>query len=473
MPEPMSEPDRSYDVIVIGAGPVGENVADRAGRRGLKVAIVERRLVGGECSFFACIPSKALLRPIHALHAAGRVRGLRGATLDPAEVLARRDTWVSNLDDTGAVGWLDDTGIALVRGEGRLVGERLVQVGDVTYLASTAVVLATGTAPAVPDIPGLREASPWTNVEATTAKAVPGRLVVLGGGVVAVEMAQVYAGLGSQVTLVERGHRLLARAEPFAGELVADGLRRAGVDIRHGVSPTSVTRPEPGGEVTVHLSDGTSVTGEEVLAALGRTPSTYGLGLDSVGVTVSRGGFVDVDDRCEVVGVPGRWLYAAGDVNGRNLLTHMGKYQGRVCGDVIAARAAGEAADGPGMRAWADGLGPPQVVFTDPEVAAVGLTLAAAQERGLTVRAVDVDLAAASGAGLLADGYAGRARLVVDESASVVVGATFVGQDVAELAHAATVAVAGRVPLQTLWHAVPSFPTMSEVWLRLLEAYGL
>ncbi|HET7475286.1 MAG TPA: NAD(P)/FAD-dependent oxidoreductase [Dermatophilaceae bacterium] len=468
----MSEVDTTYDVIVMGAGPVGENVADRAGRGGLRVALVERRLVGGECSFYACIPSKALLRPIHAAHAASRVRGVSGAQVHPGGVFARRDYWVSGLSDRSAVGWLDSVGIDLLRGDARLVGERLVQVGDTTYRASTAVVVATGTSAAVPPIPGLREAKPWTNIEATTAHVVPDRLVVLGGGVVAAEMAQVYAGLGSTVTVVERGDRLLARTEPFAGELVADGLRRDGVDVRLGVSAGSVDRRSPGGAVTVALSDGSSVTGDEVLAALGRTPATAGLGLEGVGATLERG-YVQVDDRCEVVGVPGRWLYAAGDVNGRNLLTHMGKYQGRVCGDVIAARAAGRAADGPGMRAFADGLGAPQVVFTDPEVAAVGLTLAAAQQRGLDARAVDVAMTSASGAGLQADGYAGKARLVVDEAAGVVVGATFVGQDVADLVHAATVAVVGRVPLDSLWHAVPSFPSMSEVWLRLLEAYGL
>lgn len=468
-----NEVNTSYDVIVLGAGPVGENAADRAGRRGLKVAVVERRLVGGECSFYACIPSKALLRPIHAAHSAHRVRGVTGARIEAQEVLARRDYWVSDLDDSGAAGWLDSVGIALIRGDGRLVGERLVEVGGTTYRASTAVVLATGTSAAVPDIPGLREAKPWTNIEATTAKTVPGRLVILGGGVVAAEMAQVYAGLGSRVILVERGGRLLARAEEFAGELVADALRKQGVDIRLGVSAEAVSRPTAGGEVTVSLSDGSQVTGDEVLAALGRTPSTYGLGLETVGVRTSRAGYVEVDERCEVTSVGGSWLYAVGDVNGRNLLTHMGKYQGRVCGDVIAARAAGDAVDGPGMTAWADALGAPQVVFTDPEVASVGLTAAAARERGVEVRFVDVQMSSASGAGLQADGYAGRARLVVDERARVVVGATFVGQDVADLVHAATVAVVGRVPIDTLWHAVPSFPAMSEVWLRLLEEYGL
>lgn len=464
--------DTRYDVIVLGAGPVGENVADRAGRGGLKVAIVEPRLVGGECSYFACIPSKALLRPIHAHHAAHRVRGVEGARLNVEELLARRNYWVSDLDDSGAVGWLDSAGIDLIRGAGRLTGDRVVEVDGQRYSARVAVVLATGTAASVPPIPGLREAKPWTNIQATTSQTIPGRLVVLGGGVVAAEMAQVYAAMGSQVTVVERGDRLLARSEAFAGGLVADALKAEGVVLRVGVSAESVSRPVPGGEVTVQLSDGSSVVADEVLAALGRRPASDDLGLDTVGVQPNDAGYVQVDDKLEVTG-GGGWLYAAGDITGRNLLTHMGKYQGRVCGDVIAARAAGRPDDGPGMTAWADALGAPQVVFTDPQVASVGLTEEQAKDAGLQVRAVQIDMSSTSGAGLLADGYTGRAQLVVDEGSRTLVGATFVGQDVAELLHSATVAVVGKVPLDVLWHAVPSFPTVSEVWLHLLEAYGL
>lgn len=467
------DPDESFDVIVIGAGPVGENAADRAGRDGLKAAIVERRLVGGECSFYACVPSKALLRPVLAQRAASRVEGVTGSRLAPSAVLHRRDTWVSHLDDSGATTWLDDNSIALLRGDARLVGERTVQVGQRRYRANVAVVLATGSEPAVPGIPGLREAAPWTNREATTAEVVPERLVVLGGGVVACELATAYAALGSRITVLERAERLLGRTEDIAADLVLDGLRAAGVDVRLGAEAVRVERPQPGGEVTVHLGDGDSVSGDELLAALGRRPGTEDLGLDAVGAETDERGYVVVDDAMEVTSVPGRWLYACGDVTGRNLLTHMGKYQARVCGDGIAARAAGRPDDAPALRATADHLGPPQVVFTDPEVASVGLTSAAAQDRGLPVRTVDVDMAEAAGAGLQADGYTGRARMVIDTERGVLVGATFIGQDVQEMAHAATVAVVGEVPLERLWHAVPSFPTMSEVWLRLLEEAGL
>ena len=465
--------DETYDVIVIGAGPVGENAADRAGRGGLKVAIVERRLVGGECSFYACSPSKALIRPIHAVHAARRVQGSTGAEIDVKGVLARRDRFIDNLDDSGAAKWLDSVGVDLIRGSGTVVGERAVEVNGTTYRARVAVILATGSVATVPAIPGLREAGPWTNIQATTSPTIPDRLVVLGGGVVACELAQVYAALGSTVVVIEQAPGLLGRHEDFAGELVAEAMRHSGIDVRLGVAAESVSRPSPGGEVTVRLADGSSITGDELLCAVGRTPSTSDLGLESVGAATDQAGYVQVDDAMEVTSVPGSWLYAVGDVNGRNLLTHMGKYQARVAGDVIAARAAGKPTDGPRMQARADGLGAPQVVFTDPEVAAVGLTEAAARDRGLDVRVVDLDMHAAAGAGLQADDYVGKARLVVDESTRVVVGATFVGQDVAEMAHAAAVAVVGKVPLDTLWHAVPSFPTRSELWLKLLEAYGL
>jgi len=467
-----------YDVVVIGAGPVGENVADRAVRGGLSVAIVESELVGGECSYWACMPSKALLRSASALRAARQLPGAREAvtgTLDVAAVLGRRDEFTSHWKDDGQVEWLESAGIDLVRGHGRVAGDRVVEVshesGEVTTLtARHAVVIATGTAALLPDIPGLREAEPWTSREATSVKDIPARLAILGGGVVGVEMATAYASLGSSVTLLARGG-LLGQAEPFAGELVSAALRESGVDVRTSVQVQSVERS--GAVVRISLGDGETVEAEEVLVAVGRTPRTGDVGLETVGL--KPGDWLEVDDTLRVSAVPEGWLYAAGDVNHRALLTHQGKYQARAAGDVIAARAQGEPVqDGPwgAHVATADHRAVPQVVFTDPEVASVGLTAAAAEQAGYRVRAVDYEVGSVAGASLHADGYQGRARMVVDEDRKVLLGFTIVGPDVAELLHAATIAIVGEVPLARLWHAVPSYPTISEVWLRLLEAYG-
>ncbi|BCJ41286.1 oxidoreductase [Actinoplanes ianthinogenes] len=466
-----------YDVIVIGAGPVGENVADRVMQGGLTAAIVERELVGGECSYWACMPTKALLRSAAALRAARQLPGAREAVtgeLDVAAVLSRRDSFASNWKDDGQVSWLESAGIDLFRGQGRISGERTVEVtggGTVTTLtARHAVVVATGSSALVPDITGLRDARPWTSREAASAKRVPARLVVIGGGVVGAEMATAFTALGSSVTLLARDG-VLPLAEPFVGERVIASLRAAGVSVRVGAEAVEVRR-NPDATVRVTLAEGGQVEADEVLVAIGRTPNTRDIGLDTVGL--EPGDWLAVDEALRVVGA-GDWLYAAGDVNRRVLLTHQGKYQARNLGDAIVARAKGEPAD---TGAWgrhavtADERAIPQVVFTDPEVASVGLTAAAAEAAGLRTRVVDYDLGRVAGSSLHAEGYQGTARMVVDEDRRVIVGFTLVGPDVAELVHAATIAIVGEVPLDRLWHAVPSFPTVSEVWLRLLETYG-
>ena len=462
-----------YDVVVIGAGPVGENVADRAVRGGLTAVIVESELVGGECSYWACMPSKALLRPVAAVSEATHLEGVHGAQLDPPGVLDRRDSFASHWNDDGQVKWLNGAHIGLVRGRGRLTGPKTVSVSPadgppLELRARQAVVIATGTRAAVPPIPGLAEARPWTSREATSAHEVPRRLAIIGGGVVGSELGCAWQSLGAQVTLAVREERLLDRMEDFAGTMVADGLAALGADVRCGVDVVAVARPRPGGPVTLTLDDQTTVEADEVLTATGREPHTDDLGLETVGL--KPGAWLDVDGVCQVTSIDGGWLYAAGDVNHISLLTHMGKYQARICGDAIAARARGRT---PASTAWADQSAVPQVIFTTPEVAWVGLTSAEAAGAGRSIRVVDYELGAVAGAKLFEDGYSGKARMVVDEDRKTMIGATLAGPGVGEMIHAATVAVAGQVPLHLLWHAVPSYPTMSEVWLRLLETYGL
>ncbi|RKS80198.1 dihydrolipoamide dehydrogenase [Motilibacter peucedani] len=477
-PETAADSPDTFDVVVVGAGPAGENAAARAVRGGLTAALVEHELVGGECSYWACMPSKALLRDPEALAAARRLPGAAAAAtgeLDVAAVLARRDSFASDWKDDGQVSWAEGAGISVVRGKGALEGERTVRVegaeGTRTLHARHAVVLATGSTAVVPPVPGLREASPWTSREGTSAKEVPPTLAVIGGGVVACELATAWNALGSQVTMLVRDETLLGRYEPFAGELVLRGLREAGVDVRLGVNVTSAAR-DGDGPTTLQLDAGEPVTAAAVLVATGRRARRYDVGVETVGLDPEAP--LQVDDTLRVTGFD--WLYAVGDVNGRNLLTHMGKYQARAAGDAIAARARGTQVDGSpwaATSATADAVAVPGVVFTDPEVASVGLTAAEAQSRGLDVRVVDYEIGNVAGASLLADGYTGTARAVVDEQRKVLVGVTFVGPGVGDLLHAATIAVVGEVPLERLWHAVPSYPTVSEIWLRLLEAYGL
>ncbi|MFF0434339.1 dihydrolipoyl dehydrogenase family protein [Streptomyces sp. NPDC004327] len=472
----------AYDVVVAGGGPAGEVVAARAARAGLTAVVVEAEAVGGECSYRACVPSKALLRPGAARAEARSVDGARQsvtAALDPARVLARRDRFTGRGDDTGQAEWLDGAGIALVRGHGRLAGERRVEVtradGTVVVLrARRAVVVCTGTEPALPPVAGIDGIGVWTSRQATTADAVPERLVVIGGGVVACEMATAWRSLGSAVTLLVRDQALLTGWEPCAGEEVTRGLGDLGVTIRFGVSAVRVARDEATRTVTVDTDDGATLVCDELLVAVGRRPRTADLGLDSVGLPA--GDWLQVDDTCRVTAVGGDWLYAVGDVNHRAPLTHMAKYQARACAAAIAERAAGRPAgtgDWPAWSARADRAAVPQAVFTRPEVASVGLTERAAREAGLAVRAVEYRVDDVAGAALHADDYRGLAKLVVDETRGVVVGCTLTGPMATELIHTATVAIVGEVPVERLWHAVPAFPTVSEVWLRLLEAYGL
>jgi pyruvate/2-oxoglutarate dehydrogenase complex dihydrolipoamide dehydrogenase (E3) component len=457
-----------YDVIIIGGGAAGENVAGRTSPAGLSTVIIESELVGGECSYWACMPSKAMLRPAEALAAARAVPALADAItrgIDIAKTLHSRNAFANGWNDYWQVKWVESVNADLLRGHAHLTGPRAVRVdlaegGTLDLVARKAVVLATGSHSIVPAIDGIDDVRPMGSRDIVVQQDVPESLVILGGGAVGLEMAEAWHSLGAQVTVVT--HSTLddsRRIEPFAMHIIDDAFHAKGIRLKAGCAIVSVARDASG--VTVVLDNGERIMAAELVLAVGRRPNTVGLGLETVGVESSAVG--QVNDALQVPGVNGDWLYAVGDINSRAMMTHQGKYQARQAGDHIL---------GKGTLAWADHVAVPAVIFTDPQIAAVGLTESGALAKGLNIRAIEIGLNV-GGASLRGRGLRGGSKWVVDEDRRVLVGATLVGPDAGELLHAATIAIVGQVPLETLWHAVPAYPTMSEIWLRFLEAYGL
>lgn len=474
----------TFDVIVIGSGPCGRQVGSKTAAGGLNTVIIEDELWGGDCPFWACMPSKALLRPGEALAAARQVGGAKqliatDKKVDLPGVLARRDKIVQNYSDQFFVNLSLKQDCTVVRGRGTLQSEKTVLVkhasGDKTLTARHAVVIATGSEPVIPhDIKGIHDIDVWTPREATSVKEIPEHLIVIGGGVVGSEMATAYATYGSKVTVITPTSEILDRYEPEAGRRVREALAAQNVDFHLSSRVVEAWKEPSTGLVSVKLSSGTVVTGSAVLLAAGRRPRTKNIGLESIGLAAS----LDVDPTTLVNGVNGHWLYAVGDANWKSPTTHMGEYQARIAAGAIIARAAPSASAqtlnsepwGP-HAATADDLAVSQVVVTDPNVGSVGLTLAAALKKGIKAQAVDVEFNF-PGAWVFAEfDYDGWARWVVDTDKNVLVGATIVGRETGDLLHASTVALVGQVPLDRLVHAVPSFPTRSEVYGLLLEKW--
>lgn len=467
---------KDFDVIVIGGGVGGVAAVRKLASMGLSVALVEDRLVGGECHYWGCNPSKTLLRPIEVFNLAKAVPGVREAIsdrrLDVAAIFKKRDAIIENLSDQDRIESLRQAGAAVFHGFARLSGQRTVRVAytlgdtiEAVLTARHAVVLATGTRPNVPEIPGMAQARPWTNRDLTTMTRVPPRALLVGGGPVAVEFATILSGLGSAVTLLVRESTVLAICEPEARELVTQSLRSKGVTIHFETELSAVCRPVPGGCVTATFH-GQTIEVDEIVLAAGRRTNTDNIGLECLGLP--SGGFVTVNDHLQAVGVSGGWLYALGDTTGRARLSHISTYHGRVVAEIIAARAAGrELSDNELIARDAGSVA--QVIYTEPQVAWVGRTESQARAEGFVVRTRTAHYpGAVSFLALYRDGFQGWAKLVIDAETNTLLGATFVGPQFSELVQAATLAVLAKVPVSLLRHAVAPHPTVNQVWDPLL-----
>lgn len=439
------------DVAVLGMGPGGEVAADRLMKAGKTVAVIERELIGGECAYWACIPSKTVLRPAEARTEVERAAGVDGAELNWVKTRDYRDYMIRHLDDAGQVKGYAGRGALVVKAEGRITGPGRIQAGDQEILADS-IIIATGSEAVIPDFEGAEQITGWTNRETFTTSTLPGSAVIIGGSAVGVETATFLSRFGVKVTVLERGARLLAREEPRVGELAQQSLEAAGVQVR---LSASVRRGRKDGELSVlELEDGSSVACEVVIFATGRTPRTSGLGFEQAGVRVGEHGQVQVDEHCLAAGR----VWAIGDVTGIMPFTHVAKYQGRIAADAIL---------GQPHRATYDGI--PRVVFGEPEIAAAGLTQAQAEQNGLRTAAVELDLAEAiARPWTYEEDPKGSLGLLVDANAGVLIGAWAVAPLAGEWIHHASLAIRARIPLETLRDQVPQFPTYNEAYLAAL-----
>lgn len=473
----------TFDVICIGSGWAGRVLASRVAASGLKSLVIETELIGGDCPFWACVPSKALLRPAESLEDSRQVQGVKETVsadrVDVGAVFARRDKITTNWDDRVAlVPSIKKSGAHVIRGKGRIAGEREVIVEDLNGAARTlharrAVAVCTGSEPIIPPIPGLSDACPWTPRQATSSSTVPKHLLIIGAGAVGCEMATAYQSFGSEVTIVTSGPRLLHRFDPEVGELLRKSLEDKGVTIHASAAIIRISRDSASGRIIAVLGTGDILHADEVLVAAGRRAKTAGIGLDTYNLPTD-GSPIPVNESLCVETVPGQWLYAAGDVNGRHPLTHGSKYHGRIMANSILG-ASEKAAPEPWspIAATADTLAQPQVIFTRPTVASVGLTRTDAEKAGISYRAITSPSLTTASRIRRDDAADGWAQWIVEKSTNRLLGATLVGDEVGELIHAYTVAIVGQMTLDRLAHAVPAFPTLSEVHLNLLEAAGL
>jgi dihydrolipoamide dehydrogenase len=447
---------QSFDAIVIGMGPGGEVAASELLRGGKRVAVVERELIGGECAYWACIPSKTLLRPPEAKGEVDRAAGVGGAALDWPRTRDYRDYMIRHLNDSDQVKGYEKSGATVVKGAAQITGPGTVEV-DGQPLTAEHVVIATGSDPFVPPIPGLEQVPVWTNREATTLATIPRRAVMIGGSAVGVELGLFLRRYGAEVTILERSGRLLSREDDRVGELTERYLRGEGIDVRTRSQAAGARRD--GGDTVVELDGGDEVRCDIVIVGTGRTPRAGDLGLEAVGVQLGPRGEVVVDERCRA----GDGVWALGDVTGVLPFTHVAMYMARVVADNIL---------GVPRTARYDGI--PRVVFTDPEVAAVGLTGAQAQKQGLSTASAEIDLAnAIARPWTYEKDPRGHLGVLADTDRRVLVGAWAVGPQASEWIHTAALAVREQIPLERLRDSVAQFPTYNEGWLKAFQKIEL